>query len=249
MCERERIIAVDFDGCLCENAWPDIGEAKQDVIDALLLRQESGAKIILWTCRVGEQLSAAVRWCTRHGIVFDAINENLPVNVVAFGNDCRKIFADEYWDDKAVNPEICDPSIPSGNTDNPPMLLICRNEETVKLISEERSAFTKAAQPVMPHGFIETPIDPEALGLMRPLWNPKEFPGDSPIVPTDAMSMRSEVFILLRELARMFYNGTEWNKKARIVLEYDPDKPKVQIRTFMERDEVIPVGDRQSFLD
>ena len=84
---------------------------------------------------------------------------------------------------------------------------------------------------------------------MRPLWNPKEFPGDSPIVPTDAMSMRSEVFVLLRELARMFYNGTEWNKKARIVLEYDPDKPKVQIRTFMERDEVIPVGDRQSFLD
>ena len=50
MCDRERVIAVDFDGCLCENAWPDIGEAKQDVIDALLLRQKSGAKIILWTC-------------------------------------------------------------------------------------------------------------------------------------------------------------------------------------------------------
>ncbi len=30
MCERERIIAVDFDGCLWENAWPEIGEAKQD---------------------------------------------------------------------------------------------------------------------------------------------------------------------------------------------------------------------------
>ena len=44
---REKIIAVDFDGCLCENAWPEIGEAKQDVIDALLLRQKSGAKIIL----------------------------------------------------------------------------------------------------------------------------------------------------------------------------------------------------------
>ena len=103
MCKRERIIAVDFDGCLCENAWPGIGEAKQDVIDALLLRQKSGAKIILWTCRVDEQLSAAVRWCTRHGIVFDAINENLPVNVAAFGNDCRKVYADEYWDDKAVS--------------------------------------------------------------------------------------------------------------------------------------------------
>ena len=105
MCDRERVIAVDFDGCLCENAWPEIGEAKQDVIDALLSRQKSGAKIILWTCRVGEQLSAAVRWCTRHGIAFDAINENLPVNIAAFGNDCRKVYADEYWDDKAVTTE------------------------------------------------------------------------------------------------------------------------------------------------
>jgi hypothetical protein len=47
--------------------------------------------------------------------VFDAINENLPVNVAAFGNDCRKIFADEYWDDKACNPEICDVTIPLEN--------------------------------------------------------------------------------------------------------------------------------------
>lgn len=132
MCERERIIAVDFDGCLCENAWPEIGEARQDVIDALLLRQKSGAKIILWTCRVGEQLSAAVRWCTRHGIVFDAINENLPVNVAAFGNDCRKIFADEYWDDKACNPEICDVTIPLENPfDKPVHIYVCQNKTTV----------------------------------------------------------------------------------------------------------------------
>ena len=100
---RQTIIAVDFDGCLCKNAWPDIGEAKQDVIDALLSRQKTGAKIILWTCRVGELLDAAVSWCADHGITFDAVNENLPVNIAAFGNDCRKIYADEYWDDKAVS--------------------------------------------------------------------------------------------------------------------------------------------------
>lgn len=102
MCTRERIIAVDFDGCLCKNAWPDIGEAKQNVIDRLLLRQKQGAKIILWTCRVGERLDAAVKWCADHGIVFDTINENLPSMVATFGNDCRKVYADEYWDDKSV---------------------------------------------------------------------------------------------------------------------------------------------------
>lgn len=92
MCDRERIIAVDFDGCLCQNAWPDIGEARRDVITALLLRQRQGAKIILWTCRVGRHLDAAVQWCAERGITFDAVNANLPVNVAAFGNDCRKIY-------------------------------------------------------------------------------------------------------------------------------------------------------------
>lgn len=98
-----KIIAVDFDGCLCENAWPDIGEARPGVIAALLARQAKGDKIILWTCRVGERLEAAVQWCADRGIVFDAINANLPENIEKYGNDCRKVYADEYWDDKAVS--------------------------------------------------------------------------------------------------------------------------------------------------
>ena len=102
MADRPIIIAVDFDGCLCKNAWPEIGEARSDIIHALLERQKQGAKIILWTCRVGEHLAAAVQWCADHGITFDAVNSNLPANVAAFGNDCQKVFADEYWDDKAV---------------------------------------------------------------------------------------------------------------------------------------------------
>ena len=106
MCERGRIIAVDFDGCLCQDAWPEIGEAKQDVIDALLSRREHGARIILWTCRIGARLDAAVQWCAEHGITFDSINANLPENIEKFGNDCRKVYADEYWDDKALNPVI-----------------------------------------------------------------------------------------------------------------------------------------------
>ena len=102
MADRPTIIAVDFDGCLCRNAWPEIGEAREDVIRALLERQKRGAKIILWTCRVGERLAAAVQWCAERGIAFDAVNANLPANIAAYGNDCRKIYADEYWDDKAV---------------------------------------------------------------------------------------------------------------------------------------------------
>lgn len=99
----EKIIAVDFDGTLCEESFPDIGAPKQWVINALLREQTAGAKIILWTCRNNQHLEAAVDWCKAHGIIFDAVNENLPENIAKYGGiDNRKVFATEYWDDKSV---------------------------------------------------------------------------------------------------------------------------------------------------
>lgn len=98
-----RIIAVDFDGCLCANAWPEIGAPNLDAIASLLQRQDKGDKLILWTCREGKALQDAVEWCARYGLKFDAVNENLPAMNEMYGNDSRKIGADEYWDDKAVN--------------------------------------------------------------------------------------------------------------------------------------------------
>lgn len=97
-----KVIAVDFDGTLCENAFPLIGRAKFGVIEKLLDEQDEGAKIILWTCRSGKNLQEAVEWCEKTGIVFDAINENIPEMIELYGTDPRKVGADEYWDDKAV---------------------------------------------------------------------------------------------------------------------------------------------------
>lgn len=97
-----KIIAVDFDGCLCENKWPEIGKPNEAIIRQLLAEREWGAKLILWTCREGKMLAEAVEWCKGFGLEFDAINENLPEMNAMYGNDSRKIGADEYWDDKAV---------------------------------------------------------------------------------------------------------------------------------------------------
>lgn len=97
-----KIIAVDFDGTLCENEYPIIGKPRQEIINRLLEEQANGAKIILWTCRSGSLRHAAVLWCLNHGIHFDAINENLPENIKNFGSDSRKVYAHEYWDDRAV---------------------------------------------------------------------------------------------------------------------------------------------------
>lgn len=96
------IIAVDFDGTLCEEKWPEIGEPITPVIEYVKKRQGEGAQIILWTNRMGKPLNDAVAWCTRQGIVLSAVNENLPEVIEGFGSDCRKIFATEYIDDRVV---------------------------------------------------------------------------------------------------------------------------------------------------
>lgn len=102
-----KAIAIDFDGCLCENNWPEIGAPHMDVITAAIDEKNSGAALILWTCRVGEKLGEAVAWCEGFGLVFDAVNANLPERIAAYQNDCRKVNADEYWDDRAVIARKC----------------------------------------------------------------------------------------------------------------------------------------------
>ena len=95
-------IAVDFDGTLCENKFPEIGEPKDTVIQQVKFLQKEGAKIILWTCRDGQKLEDAVAWCLEQGLAFDAINQNLPEIQEAWGGDTRKVYADMYLDDKNV---------------------------------------------------------------------------------------------------------------------------------------------------
>ena len=97
-----KIIAVDFDGCLCENKYPDIGIPIYATVFRLKQEKENGARLILWTCRAKERLTAALEWCAKLDIQFDAVNENLPDILAAYDGDSRKIYADEYWDDKAV---------------------------------------------------------------------------------------------------------------------------------------------------
>lgn len=98
------IIAVDFDGTLCTNAWPEVGDPIEPVIEYVKYRQSKGARLILWTNRVGKPLEDAVAWCAEHGIILSAVNDNLPEIVESFGSNCRKIFANEYLDDRALLP-------------------------------------------------------------------------------------------------------------------------------------------------
>ena len=98
---QETIIAVDFDGTLCEDKWPKIGAMNEELILWLLWRQRHGAHVILWTCREGGKLDEAVKACEEKGLYFDAVNENLESTVGFYGgNKPRKVFATEYIDDR-----------------------------------------------------------------------------------------------------------------------------------------------------
>ena len=96
------IIAVDFDGTITkESKWPELGEPNMPFINELIRRRNNGDKLILWTCRDGDLLQAAINFCKTFGLEFDAVNENLPEIIETYGGS-RKISADLYVDDKAV---------------------------------------------------------------------------------------------------------------------------------------------------
>jgi len=99
------IIAVDFDGTLCEYKFPSIGEANMPLITALRLAQLQGHKLILWTCRKEVYLAEATKWLAEnHGLYFDAVNEDLPeIKDSEFGRGkSHKVFADIYLDDRNI---------------------------------------------------------------------------------------------------------------------------------------------------
>lgn len=140
---QQRVIAVDFDGTLCENKFPEIGNENKTVISELLLAQSEGAKVILWTCREGELLTKALRWCYDRGLEFDAVNDSLPKWKEHFGNSPRKIGATEYWDDRAVCVEYSE-ELPNPWCVEHTACDICRGKFTVYCILKDDFVLTSA---------------------------------------------------------------------------------------------------------
>lgn len=101
MAYEKLIVAVDFDGVLCEDNFPSIGEANYDMVGYIRTLQAFGIDTILWTSRVGARLTEAVRWCSVRGLRFAAVNDNTPDNTARYGTNPRKVFAHIYIDDRS----------------------------------------------------------------------------------------------------------------------------------------------------
>ena len=100
-----KIIAIDYDGTIALDSFPHAGTPNWPVINRAKEEQMNGAILILWTCRTGKDLEVALEACTSWGLHFTAVNENTLERQKYWGNNPRKVYADEYWDDHAVTIE------------------------------------------------------------------------------------------------------------------------------------------------
>lgn len=73
------IIGVDFDGTLCQNAWPDIGPPNMALIETLhILQKRADTYLMLYTARTGERLMEARMWCRTQGLHFNETKGGKP---------------------------------------------------------------------------------------------------------------------------------------------------------------------------
>lgn len=111
--DKIRTLAVDFDGTLVENKYPQIGEPLRFGFNTLIKMQRNGWKIILLTMREGQLLEEAIKFSAKQGLIFDAVNENpfwKSKQVIKETKDGQqiitetssKIYADIYIDDHGL---------------------------------------------------------------------------------------------------------------------------------------------------
>lgn len=94
-------IAVDFDGTIVEDKYPDIGKPIIFAFETLKKLQDKGHRLILWTYRKGSTLEDAVKFCESNGIVFYAVNNSFPEEEFDTSHS-RKINADIFIDDRNI---------------------------------------------------------------------------------------------------------------------------------------------------
>lgn len=102
-----RIVCVDFDCTLTINdAYPFAGHPNLDAIEILKAYRKKGNKLIMWTCRTGFALEEALKMCKKHGLEFDAVNDNLKESTASWRElhpgieMSRKVYAEMYIDDR-----------------------------------------------------------------------------------------------------------------------------------------------------
>jgi len=98
------IFAIDFDGTIVTNKFPEIGELMPNAKKVINALYSAGHTILVWTCRsFDEHTDASIydvaRFLAKEQIKVNGINVNAPSVVF---NPFPKIYADIYIDDRQL---------------------------------------------------------------------------------------------------------------------------------------------------
>ena len=94
----KKIIAIDFDGTIVEDSYPEIGRLKNEAKEAIdRIYGNINHYVIINTCRAGDQLIEMINFLIEKQIPFHRVNDNAPWLIEKYGNT-RKIHADVFID-------------------------------------------------------------------------------------------------------------------------------------------------------
>lgn len=97
-------IAVDFDGTIVTDKYPQIGEELPFATETLRMLIKDHHRLILWSVREGQALQDALNWCHERGVDFWAVNKDYPEEEEDKNNHfSRKIKADYFIDDRSIS--------------------------------------------------------------------------------------------------------------------------------------------------
>lgn len=102
MVKGKLVISVDFDGTLVTDKFPEVGELRTGAKYFVNKLYNEGHYIIINTCRSGGHEGKVEDFLEKEGVYYHYINSNLPELIEHYKQDCRKISADFYIDDKCV---------------------------------------------------------------------------------------------------------------------------------------------------
>ena len=98
-----KILAIDFDGTIVKDQFPDIGEMVDGAKEAINQLYSDGYTIIIWSCRTGIKKAEAINWLVMQGIKFHYFNKSSYENLKKYDFvDTRKVFANLYIDDRML---------------------------------------------------------------------------------------------------------------------------------------------------
>ena len=59
------MLGIDFDGTICENKFPEIGEPKEKAVEVIQALDRAGFKIVIHTCRANPEI-AGKKACNKY---------------------------------------------------------------------------------------------------------------------------------------------------------------------------------------